>query len=332
MKILLVQTAFIGDAILATALVETLHVQQPNATVDILVRRGNEGLLVDHPYIRRVWVWDKRRHKYRHLWQCIRQIRRERYDWVFNCQRFAASGLLTAFSGAAHTVGFSKNPLSFAFTHRVPHSIGTGVHEVERNGALLRPLLGDVSLSRPALYPSPTDVAAAQALVAGQAMYVCIAPTSVWFTKQWPAHQWIALIEGLPAACYVVLLGAPADRAVCEQIAVAVRHGHVVYNAAGELSLLASAALMRGAAMNYVNDSAPLHLASAMNAPTAAVFCATVPAFGFGPLSEQSTVVETAVALKCRPCGLHGRKHCPEGHFACAETIQTAQFPLLERI
>ena len=68
-------------------------------------------------------------------------------------------------------------------------------------------------------------------------------------------------------------------------IAAAASHPRLV-NRAGELSLLQSAALMQGAAMNYVNDSAPLHLASAVNAPVTAIFCSTVPAFGFTPLSE----------------------------------------------
>jgi ADP-heptose:LPS heptosyltransferase len=45
---------------------------------------------------------------------------------------------------------------------------------------------------------------------------------------------------------------------------------------------------MKDAAMNYVNDSAPMHFASAVNAPVTAVYCSTIPAFGFGPLSDRS--------------------------------------------
>jgi heptosyltransferase-2 len=97
-------------------------------------------------------------------------------------------------------------------------------------------------------------------------------------------------------------------------------------NLAGQLSLLASAALLRGAVLNYVNDSAPLHLCSATDAPVCAVFCSTVPAFGFGPLSTFARVVQHAPGLACRPCGLHGHARCPLGHFRCALEIET---PLL---
>jgi len=65
-----------------------------------------------------------------------------------------------------------------------------------------------------------------------------------------------------------------------------------------------------------------------MDAPVAAVFCSTVPAFGFTPLSTQRWIIQTALPLACRPCGLHGYRACPLGHFACAETIDAADFPL----
>jgi heptosyltransferase-2 len=79
---------------------------------------------------------------------------------------------------------------------------------------------------------------------------------------------------------------------------------------------------MRDAAMNFVNDSAPMHFASAMNAPTTAFFCSTIPEFGFGPLSEKARIVETEEQLECRPCGLHGKKSCPLGHFKCGSVTQ----------
>ncbi len=115
-------------------------------------------------------------------------------------------------------------------------------------------------------------------------------------------------------------VGAPADRFLCESIKEQTRNEHVE-NLAGQLSFLESAALMQGALMNYVNDSAPMHIASSMNAPVAAVFCSTVPEFGFGPLSEKSFIIQTPEKLECRPCGLHGNKNCPRDHFKCAFTI-----------
>jgi heptosyltransferase II len=242
---------------------------------------------------------------------------------VINCQRFGATGLLTALSGATTTIGFSKNPFARWFTHQIPHRIEPGVHEVDRNIQLLAPLLGASGLGRvrPRLYPSDVDYEGVRVLQEA-GTYACVAPTSVWFTKQFPAEKWVELIGQFPLTLRTYLLGAPGDKVACEAIRQAVLHSgrpaDAVVNLAGTLSLLQSAALMQGAQMNYVNDSAPLHLCSAMNAPTTAVFCSTIPGFGFGPLSDDSRLLETTELLACRPCNLHGKKACPLGHFRCA--------------
>jgi heptosyltransferase-2 len=320
---LLIQTAFIGDVILATALVEYLAQHAPGAPLDVLVRRSNEGLLAGNPHIRRVFIWDKKSQKYPNLLRLLRQIRQEDYGQVITLQRFASTGLLTAFSGAAVRAGFAENPFSRFFTRRVPHVIGDGTHEVARNLRLLPAAVTALALPRPRLYPTPADEATA-APYAAVGDYVCLAPTSVWFTKQYPEEKWLELLAALPAGLPVYLLGGPPDAAACERLARAAGRPGLV-NLSGKLSLLASAALMRGAVLNYVNDSAPLHLCSAVDAPVCAIFCSTVPAFGFGPLSSFARIVEHPGPLACRPCGLHGHARCPLGHFRCAREIDTAQ-------
>ncbi len=319
MKILVIQTAFIGDVILATATAVRLKAWNASVEVHFLVRRGHEEVLKEHPCIDRVWTWEKRRGKWRNLLRVIGAVRRERFDRVVNLHRFASSGLVTVCAGADHTAGFSQNPLSRFFHRRFPHAIGKpgkpGPHEVERNQLLIEEFTGP-GASHPLLVPSPGDEEKIAAYTG--VPFITISPASVWFTKQWPAARWIDLINH--ASCPVFLLGAPGDEALCRQIQSASDPGRVTV-LAGTLSLLQSAALMRHAEMNYVNDSAPLHLCSAVNAPVTAVFCSTIPEFGFGPLSDRSVVAQTSRTLACRPCGLHGYKSCPEGHFECAEIV-----------
>ena len=313
-KILLIQTAFIGDVILATSVLEKLYEHFPQAQLDLLVQKGNESLFPGHPFLHRVLTFNKKEKKRRELQRLIKEIRQEDYDWVINLHRFASSGILTAFSGAKRKSGFAKNPLSRLFTHRFPHEIlpdGTR-HEIDRNHNLIAEWT-DQTPAKPRLYPSADDV---KVIPTGK--YVCVAPASVWFTKQYPKQGWIEFLNKLPKDVEVHLLGGPGDERLCAEIQLQCRHPRV-RNRAGELSLLQSAALMSGASMNYVNDSAPLHLASAMNAPVTAIFCSTVPGFGFGPLSDNRTVLETKHTLSCRPCGIHGKRACPEGHFMCGE-------------
>ena len=324
-RFLIIQTAFIGDVILTTALIEQLHAALPDVLLDVLVRRGNESLLAGHPFLNEILIWNKKGGilaKYRDMWRILTLVRIRQYDVILNIQRFGATGLLTALSKAKRTIGFTKNPFSRFFTHRADHHYAPDIHEVDRNAGLLHPLGIYGPRTGPKLYPSPADYAAAHSYQ--KKPYVCIAPTTVWFTKQYPAERWAELIRALSANLTVYLLGAPTDSPLCETIrSLSGGEGRVV-NLTGSMNLMRSAALHEGAVMNYVNDSAALHLCSAMNAPTTAVFCSTATEFGFGPLADGSRVVQTPEPLECRPCGIHGRSRCPLGHFRCAWGVQIA--------
>lgn len=327
----MIQTAFIGDVVLATALLENLHAAYPKAELDILVRGGAQELFVGHPYIHAVHVWDKKKNKYQHFFQIIKTIRRIKYDAVINVQRYLATGIITVLSGATKTIGFDKNPLGFLFSETVKHAFEaathkislqeTATHETARNHALLASLT-TARVAKPALYPSAANFAAVQKWQA--APYICISPGSVWETKKMPVQNWIHLIHAVPTNYTIYLMGAPNEKDLCEEIRSGSSRGDV-FNIAGQLNLLEAAALIKGARLNYVNDSAPMHLASATNAPVAAIYCSTIPAFGYGPLSDTQFIIETLEPVLCKPCGLHGKTACPLGHFKCGHTITTAQ-------
>ena len=311
----------IGDVILATPIIEKLSEFYPEAKIDFLLRKGNEKLLDQHPKINKVLIWTKGSKKYTSLFQVMNLVRSRHYDCVINVQRFMAAGLITAFSGAKIKVGFRKNPLSFAFNKKIGHQL-IGQHETSRNLSLVRELTDD-KYTRPKLYPTKEDRKNVKQFQ--KSPYLCFAPTSVWATKQFPSLKWVELLLSQDENWTIYLLGGPADTEECEELVQMCDRENLI-NLSGKLSFLESAALMKGAAMNYVNDSAPMHMASAVNAPTNAVFCSTVPSFGFGPLADQAKVVETKRELECRPCGLHGKKECPLGHFDCAYSIQKEQF------
>jgi heptosyltransferase-2 len=262
-------------------------------------------------------VWNKKENKNKNLFNIWRQIRKNKYDCVVNCHRFASSGFLTGFSGARHKAGYKQTPFAYLFDTTVKHIIGNGKHETERYNQLIEDFTDD-KVFKPKLYPSINDFAQIEQYKI--AKYVCMAPASVWFTKQLLPEKWAELCDKTDPSTTIYLLGAPGDTRLCEKIKSASKHPNI-HILAGKLSLLQSCALMKDAIMNYVNDSAPLHLASSVNANVTAFFCSTVPAFGFGPLSDNSKVIEVK-GLNCKPCGLHGYRACPLGHFNCAKLIE----------
>lgn len=325
---LIIQTASLGDVILATPLIEKLHHFFPDARIDFLVKDGYQPLLRNHPHISNVLAWDKSEDKYRQLKELIRFVREQHYDTVINVQRFASTGLITVLSGAKQKIGFNKNPFSFLFNRKVKHVIDRqgNTHEVDRNLKLIEHLTDDKRFPVK-LYPSKKDDAKMSQFKTKA--YITVSPGSLWFTKKYPEEKWVEFLSAVDSDLQVYFLGSGEEKELCKRIME--KSGHKLsMNLAGRLSFLESAVLMRDAQMNYVNDSAPMHLASAVNAPVTAIFCSTVPEFGFGPLSDRSFVVQTKKELKCRPCGLHGLKSCPEKHFECAYSIENEQ--LLEKI
>jgi len=325
-NILVIQTSFIGDVILSTSLLESLHLRFPLAKIDIVVRKGNEGLLFQHPFLSEVLLWDKKNSKYSNLFKLMLRIRRKKYDLVFNLQRFASTGLLTGFSGATKKIGFKENFFSFLFHKKVEYGFSIhqkNVHEIERYHQLLQEYVsGEPSPMK--LYP---DEASFEKVKSFQnKKYVIVSPASVWFTKQYPKEKWVELINHLPVEFDVYLLGGKNDEELCEYIRNQSKN-FSVRNLAGKLSFLESAALIAKAEMTFSNDSGPQHIASAMNAPITTVFLSTLPDFGFGPRSIHSKIVQTIEKLDCRPCGVHGHKQCPKGHFKCAEIDYRQFFP-----
>lgn len=332
MKVLVIQTAYIGDVILATSLSETIAELMPGCQIDFLVRNGNESLLKNNPGISKVYVWNKKK-KLRSLLANLLEIRREKYDAVFNIQRFINSGILTGLSGAKSRVGFKQNPASFLFSRKIQHKIphldegGNPLHEVQRNAQLLTPVFKncDPLLAKaPRLYfnqeiENKVEAICAESMELHKSQgYIVLAPTSVWYTKQWSEAKWKELTQSLSQTHSLFFIGAPADSEAIDKIIGQTKN---CVNLAGRLSLLESAKLMQAASRVFVNDSAPLHLASSVNAKTTAIFCSTIPEFGYTPLSDDSIVISREPRLSCQPCGLHGKKECPLGHFKCSMDI-----------
>lgn len=322
LKILIIQIAFIGDVILALPVLQKLKRKFPEAEIDFLLRKGNETLLENNPYVNEIIIWDKKKNKSPNLFRIISKVRGRKYDYVFNLHRFFSSGLVMALSGAKNRIGFDKNLLSFFYTRKFPHTFN-GQHEVDRNISLLENIT-DIKRERPKLFFSNTIEEKIKSIV-GQRKYIVIAPAAVWFTKQFPKERWVELLNQQFHQYRVYLIGSSEDFSFCEEIKNNSQYPDII-SLCSKLSLTESACLMKYAERVFTNDSAPLHLASAVNAKVSSVFCSTIPDFGFFPLSDDSKVIQIKEKLYCRPCGVHGYKKCPEGHFRCAKEIDLKEF------
>jgi len=322
-KILIIQTAFIGDTILMSSFAHEVHKLMPKSEIHLLVRKGNQITVEGLEWVNKVWIWDKTKNKLKSLFSMSNLIRHEKFDIVFNLHRHASSGFIAFQSKAPIIVGFNENPFSYFYTHKkkhlIPHQENDLIwHEVQRNASLIKLLNADYEIPQNPSSLKPfipvKNVNLEKVLPLQTEPYVIIAPASVWFTKQWPEEYFTELAQKIASKCNVYLIGGPDDRDLCERV----RADHPrIENLCGKLNLIDSAALMKKAKRVIVNDSSPLHLASGVNAKITAIFCSTIKEFGYFPQSDSYKVLEIEKKLECRPCGLHGKKDCPKKHFEC---------------
>jgi len=324
-NILVIQTAFIGDVILTLPLVQSLRKMFRDAKLSFLAIPSAAGVLFDHPDLNEVITYDKKGKEkdIRSLFRLIGKMRDRHFDVALVPHRSLRSAALARFAKIPTRIGFSTSGAKFLFSRVVDYK--SEEHETKRNLHLMQGLDLDVpGVELPRIYPSDADKKWAEGIIEGSsdAAHVAVAPGSVWNTKRWPMEQYRQLVSMLVAeGIKVILLGSKEDALLCEQVANGL--GHQVLSVAGRATLLQSAAVMRRCRAVVSNDSAPMHLAVAVGTPVVAVFGATVPAFGFGPLGPQDVVVETH-GLACRPCSIHGGDACPIKTFVCMNTISSS--------
>lgn len=318
MSSLVIQTSFLGDTILTTPLIAELGRRGP---VDVVTTPAAAGLLRYHPSVRSVIAYDKRGGDGGVLGflRLARRLRRFGYDGAYLAQGSMRSGALALAAGVTRRVGFATSAGRRFYTEHV--AFREDLHHSARLLTLAGVAPDESGGTRPRLFPGIPERGAVDRLLAFHEVHddgpplVALAPASVWATKRWPFYRELA--HALAPSARVVILGSREDARlsdeVCESLPGAI-------NAAGMLTMLGSAELIRRCNVLVSNDSAPLHLASAVDTPTVAIFGPTVPGFGFGPLAKGSVTLGID-ALPCRPCDRHGPRKCPLGHWKCMREL-----------
>ena len=325
-NILVIQTAFIGDAVLTLPLIQIIRKKFPASKVDIVVSPRSKDLFVNHPDIREVIAFDKRGKDrgVSGLLRLVKHLQSRSYDLALVPHRSLRSAALAFLVGVPQRIGFNRSTGRLLMTGTARYR--TDLHEIDRNLSLLDALpIGSWQRELPRLYPSEADRKKVDKLlieleVGHPEKLVAIAPGTIWNTKRWPKERFASLAVNLDdAGLEAVLIGGEDDESLCNEIRT-LSGSSRVYDTSGALSLLQSVELIRRCKLLVCNDSAPMHFATAVGTPVLAIFGATVPSFGFGPTGPFDAVVETQ-GLKCRPCSIHGGDKCPIKTFDCMNNI-----------
>ena len=324
-RILIIKPSSFGDVIHALPVLSGLRRRFPQAYIAWLVAESCAGLLEGHPELDAIIRFDRRhygrmlrsRQALRDFLAFVRRLRGERFDLVVDLQGLFRSGFLAAASGARLRVGFGNaRELGWLFyTHRVPVD-DPQMHAVERN-YLFGELLGfsEVPIGFRLHVRAEAKARVTQLLseadLAPPRPYAVLAPGSRWETKRWPIERFAELVRRLvnEHGLGVVLTGASDERQAAEEVARLA--GVATLNLAGQTPLQAMMALIEGSALVVMNDSGPLHLATAFGRPTVGIYGPTSPS-RTGPYGQVDSVAR--LDLPCSPCYLKKLSNCPHAH------------------
>lgn len=320
LKVLILQTAFLGDAVLTTPLLGALKKAYPSCSVSLLCTPETQDVFEGNDNLDELLVMDKRGED-RSLGALLRWAKRLRgkYDIAVIPHRSFRTALLAWLAGIPKRIGFNLSEGSFLLTDKVAFEWIT--HDAERNMKLLEPL--GISGVTPAISVKggPVDweaLAQAHGLTLSS-MWVGMNPGSVWATKRWLPERFAVVADSLirELKCQVLIFGSEKDRPAADAVAAAMKEKPV--NLCGKTTIKTLSALIERCGLFITNDSGPMHLASAAKVPVVAVFGPTTRELGFFPYGPNSVVVE--LDLSCRPCSLHGGHTCPLGHFKCMKDL-----------
>ena len=324
-RIILAQTAFLGDLVLTTPLFRAVKKIHPDCYLTVIIRPEYRELMRAIPEIDELIFYDKRGRErgLLNFYNKIREIRLRLASLAISPHRSARTALMLWQTHIPRRIGFAEAGLSFLYTDRVARNMS--LHEVDRNLSLISSFEQDPDkFDRMPYLPikEEWDKEASRLLPQSRNL-VGVAPSSVWPTKRWTPAGFSRLIDLLSEKFNLraVVLGEPGAEPLAREITGQTKSEPI--NLVGKTSLGVLTAVVSRLKLLVSNDSGLVHVASARNISTVVIYGPTSPKFGYGPLGPGSRTVE--LPLDCRPCHIHGPRECPKEHFKCMKEITPEQ-------
>ena len=318
-KILVIQTAFIGDAVLTLPMIQKLKEKFTHSEIHVITIPATAEIFSASPFIDEVIILDKKE-KHKSLFALLtfsKNLRNNNYTKIYSPHRSFRSSLLVMLSRVKATYGFSNSSLRHIYKYLIDYK--QEHHEVQRNLDLIDydyqkdnwKILPQVSVPE----KIKQNVSSFFGELNNNYQFAAIAPGSVWETKRYPLEYYEEMIKFLiDNSFFVLIIGGNSDEDLCSQLAD--KFTNNVMSIAGKFSLIGSIEILKRVKILISNDSAPTHFGMCANIPTLTLYCSTVSEFGFSPYNSKSNFLSFD-DLNCKPCGIHGYHECPIKTFDC---------------
>ncbi len=322
-KILVIQTAFPGDAILTLPMIQKLKEVNPLSQIDVIAIPSTSEIFLSSPSVNNVYTLEKRgKHKsIKSLLSFVKELKKYGYNKIYSPHRSFRTAIIVLFLGIRESYGFSNS--SFKHVYKKIIQYRPDFHEVRRNLELIGfatddfnwKILPETKISE----DSKKKVDVFFVNLDSNKNNLVIAPGSVWNTKKYPEEHFRTIIEYFAEKSYtIILLGGKNDEEICNNLATGFSEN--VISVAGNFSFLESIEVLKNSSLLVSNDSAPTHLGMCADIPVLTLYCSTVAEFGFYPYNDKSEFLSYD-ELSCKPCGIHGYEECPIKTFECGNNL-----------
>ena len=346
-RCLIIHLNALGDVVRGTAVVRALKQLKPRARIDFLTEESVAPLLYHHPDITDVYALPHKSLKKRvqagespviAAHECLHtlaeRLRAARYDLVVNLHFSQVSGVLSGLAGDAPVAGLrltakgecgAAGPVAAKIRKLLQgDKKGRAANPTPLYAwyvALLRDagLDPDVAGAETRLVPTGQELHWADDFLAYHGvesgdLLVGMHPGAGWKAKRWPTDRFTELADHLAGHYHakILLTGVPVElEKVVRPIAENTRAKTVL--AAGQTDLRQTMALMKLCTLFVAGDTGPMHMASAMNVPTLALFATEfaheVRPCGAGHavvLADAMDALSTSDAIRTADMMLHG--------------------------
>jgi len=305
-RVLVIRLRSIGDTVLATPSLTALKRFVPHARVDILLEDWVAPLLEGFPDVDNVITLQGKTTRARA--RVAGEIRRNRYDVVYNLHGGTTAALLTRATGARHRVGYPTYQYARLHNQLAPSSAllwgRDKTHSAEQQLGLLGWTGVPVS-DRPPTSLAITETAVRQVETrlrrAGvNKQFAVVHPAAAFATKQWAAAKFAKVVDELTARdCQVIVIATDRQESIINEMRAQTTSDFVALT---DLSLPEISALLSRARLFVGNDSGIAHMAAAVGTPSVVVFGSSNTAH-WGPWATAPAEV-VLEELDCQPC--HG--------------------------
>ena len=327
-KVLIIKLRYIGDTLSMLPVIENLKEKARDVTVDVMVNKGTEEVLLEHPCIRKRWIYDRKIAKrslissIQYHQRLIGRLRREKYDFVIDFTHGDRAAFLAFMTGAPNRITYrDASPLSRILMKHIVDLDPSEHHIVDYQLKSLD-IFGidhfrrELNLHVPRDMQRKADRLISESGLDQYPLRVAIHPGARGRLRQWRPERFAAIARRLKNRYQagIVLIGGPGEADLVEAV-----ESHMEFRApfkSSDLGLLELAALLSRCQLFIGNDSAPGHIAAGVRCPTLSLFGPTFPHM-WKPLSPNGEVV-----FKNVPCCGCRQERCLRPEENCMDLIR----------